>query len=81
MTDLCLKCCLTIMGKGQSLKFKASLLHEIFPISETGRSCNSVFKLVDSSWVIIMEQKRNRLTVGHLFLEPVRVSAGIELYL
>ena len=29
-----------------------------FPISERGRNCNSLFKLFDNKWVIIIEQRR-----------------------
>ena len=54
--DIGLKCLLTITPKGQSLKFKASIWN--IPISKTGRNCNSLFKLVDSNLVVIMEQKR-----------------------
>ena len=54
--DIGLKCLFTITPKGQSLRFKASIWN--IPISETGSNCNSLFKLVDNNWVIIMEQKR-----------------------
>ena len=56
------------MLKGQSLKFKASVRN--FPISETGRNCNSLFKLVDNSSVIIMEQERKRVQLGMYFSSP-----------
>ena len=39
-------------------KFKASILN--FPISETGRNYDSLFKLADNNWVIVMEQKRRK---------------------
>ena len=51
-----LKCLVTITPKGQSLKFKASLWN--FPISETSRNSNSLFKLVDNNLVIIMQQRK-----------------------
>ena len=54
--DFGLKCGATITPKGQSIKFKAIVRH--FPISETGRNCNSLFELVDGNWIVIMEQKR-----------------------
>ena len=38
--------------------FKASVLN--FPISETGRNYNSLFKLADNNWIIVMEQKRRK---------------------
>ena len=44
------------MLKGQPLKFKASVWN--FPIFETGRKCNSVFRHADSNWAIIMKLKR-----------------------
>ena len=44
--DFALKCLATI-------KFKTSVWN--FSISETGRNYNSLFTLVDSNWVIIME--------------------------
>ena len=43
------------MLKAQSPKFKASVWN--FPIPETGSKCNSVFRHVDSNWVIITELK------------------------
>ena len=48
-----------------------------FSISETGRNYNSLFKLADNNWVIIMEQKR-RSTDGHVLFEPVKVSGGVQ---
>ena len=30
----------------------------IFPVSETGSTCNSLFNHADSNWIIIMELKR-----------------------
>ena len=48
-----------------------------FSISETGRNYNSLFKLADNNWVIIMEQKR-RSTDGHVLFEPVEVSGGVQ---
>ena len=55
-TDFGLKCLVTITSNGQSLKFKASVWN--IPNSETGQNCNSLFKLVDSYWVVITAQKR-----------------------
>ena len=55
-SDFGLECLATITPKGQSFKLKASVWN--FPIPETGRNCNSLFKLVDSNWVVIMEEKR-----------------------
>ena len=55
-TDFGLKCLVTITSKGQSLKFNASVWN--IPNSETGQNCNSFFKLDDSNWVVIIEQKR-----------------------
>ena len=49
-----LKCLVTIAPKGQSLKFKTSVWK--FPISETGRNSNSLFKLFDKNSAVIMEQ-------------------------
>ena len=72
--DFDLKCLVKITQKGQSLKFKAIIWK--IPISETIRNCNSLFKLVDGNWGIIMEQKRNTEYSWHVHLEPVRVSAG-----
>ena len=51
-----LECLVTITPEGQPLKFNASVLN--FPISETGRFCNSLSKVFNSNWVIIIEQKR-----------------------
>ena len=47
---------ITVMLKGQPLKFKASVWN--FPISERDSKCNSVFRHADSNWVVIMELKR-----------------------
>ena len=54
--DFCLTCLVTTISKGSSLKFKASVWN--FPISETNRNYNSLFKLADNNWVTILEQKR-----------------------
>ena len=54
--DISLKCLFTITPKGQFLRFKPSVWN--ISMSETGRNCNSLFKLVDNNWVVIMEQKR-----------------------
>ena len=54
--DFDLKCLVTITLESKSLTFKASVWN--FPISESGKNYNSLFKLVDNNWVIIMEQKR-----------------------
>ena len=55
-SDFSLKYLFTVMLKGQLPKFKARVW--IFPISEIGSRCNSVFRPADSSWVIIMELER-----------------------
>ena len=55
-SDFSLKYLFTVMLKGQLSKFKARVW--IFPISEIGSRCNSVFRHADSSWVIIMELER-----------------------
>ena len=55
-SDFSLKYLFTVMLKGQLPKFKARVW--IFPISEIGSRCNSVFRHADSSWVIIMELER-----------------------
>ena len=55
-SDFGLECLATITPKGRPFKLKASKWN--FPIPETGRNCNSLFKLVDSNWVVIMEEKR-----------------------
>ena len=55
-SDFSLKYLFTAMLKGQLPKFKARVW--IFPISEIGSRCNSVFRHADSSWVIIMELER-----------------------
>ena len=54
--DFGLMCLVKITSKGQSLKFKASVWN--IPNSETGQDCNSLFKIVNSNWVVIIEQKR-----------------------
>ena len=74
-TGFGLQCLVTITAKGQSLKLKASAGN--VPISETSGNCNSLFKLVDSNWVVTVEQKR-RSTVGYVLFAPVRVSAGLR---
>ena len=55
-SDFSLNYLFTVMLKGQLPKFKARVW--IFPISEIGSRCNSVFRPADSSWVIIMELER-----------------------
>ena len=55
-SNFSLKYLFTVMLKGQLPKFKARVW--IFPISEIGSRCNSVFRHADSSWVIIMELER-----------------------
>ena len=55
-SDFSLKYLFTVMLKGQLPKFKARVW--IFPISEIGSRCNSVFRHADSNWVIIMELER-----------------------
>ena len=55
-SDFSLKYLFTVMLKGQLPKFKARVW--IFPISEIGSRCNSVFRHADSSWVIIMDLER-----------------------
>ena len=52
-----LKCLVTSTPKGQPLKIRSKVWN--IPISESGRNYYSLFKLNDSNWVIIMEQKRN----------------------
>ena len=54
--DIGLKWIITITPNGQSLKFKTNVWN--ISISETGRNCDLLFKLVDDNWVVIMEQKR-----------------------
>ena len=49
--DFGLKCLVTITPKVQSLKFKANVWIKL-------ANCSSLFELIDSNWVIIMEQKR-----------------------
>ena len=51
-TDFGLKCLVAITAIGWSLKSNASVWN--FSISETGRNYNSLFKLADNNWVIIM---------------------------
>ena len=55
-SDFSLKYLFTVMLKGQLPKFKARVW--IFPISEIGSRCNSVFRHADSNWVITMELER-----------------------
>ena len=56
LLDFGLKCLVTITPKGQPLRFKVNVWN--IPTSEAGRNCNSLFKLADINWVVIMEQKR-----------------------
>ena len=73
--DFGLKCLVTVTPEGQSLKFKASVRN--IPISETSRNCNSLFKVADGNWVVIMEQKRRWSTVGYVLF---KVSQGFSRF-
>ena len=55
-TDFDLKCLVIITSKVLSSKFKAIVWN--IPNTETGQNCNSLNKLVDSNWDVIIEQKR-----------------------
>ena len=60
-------CLVKIMAKVQSLKFKASVPN--FPNSERSRDCNSLFKFVDSYWIVIMEpKKKDKVQLDMYFL-------------
>ena len=72
-TDFGLKCLVTITPKCQSLKFKTSAWN--IPISVTGRNCNSLFKLVNSNWVVNMEQKRK---MEYSWARTFRASQGLS---
>ena len=54
--DFGLKSLVTISPKVQSLKFKYCVWN--FPFSKRDRNFNSLFRLADSKWVVITEQKR-----------------------
>ena len=61
--DFCLKYLVTITPKGRSLKFKANVWN--IHVSETGRSCNSLFKLVDGKRVVT--EKKDGVQLGMYF--------------
>ena len=48
------------------------------PTYGANKNYNSLFKLADINWFIIMQHKRK--IVGHALFEPVKVSAGVEIY-
>ena len=70
-----LKGLFTIMSKVLYLRFKASVWN--IPISETGRNCNSLFKLFDNNWVVILKQKRR---MEYNWARTVRSSQGFSKF-
>ena len=66
-TDFGLRCLVTITSKGLSLKFKASVWN--IPNSETSQNCESLFRIVDNSWVVIYRtEKKDGVQLGRYFL-------------
>ena len=53
-------------AKMSILKIQGYCPVQNFPISETGRNCSSLFKLVDNNWIIIIMEQKIRQTVGHM---------------
>ena len=48
------------------------------PTYGANRNYNSLFKLADINSFIVMQHKRK--IAGHALFEPVKVSAGVEIY-
>ena len=55
--DLGLKCRVTITSKGQSLKFKASVLYEIFPFLKQAKIVNHFLNLLIVTEFLLWNRK------------------------